>query len=117
MSLEQYKDAGRKELWEILQIQMQVLQSEVAKNAELECQLAEIEKERDMQKMENMAAGLKASIDLWHQNTSNKMQGHIEYGVLGKRPIDDPDSIPVEILKRDMGAFILQAKSLKESKT
>ena len=36
MSLEQYKDASRKELWDILQIQMQVLQAEVAKNAELE---------------------------------------------------------------------------------
>jgi hypothetical protein len=36
MSLEQYKDATRKELWEILQIQMQVLQAEVAKVAELE---------------------------------------------------------------------------------
>jgi hypothetical protein len=28
MSLEQYKDASRKELWEILQIQMQVLQAQ-----------------------------------------------------------------------------------------
>jgi len=36
MSLEQYKDASRAELWDILQIQMQVLQAEVAKNAELE---------------------------------------------------------------------------------
>ena len=36
MSLEQYKDASRKELWDILQIQMQVLQAEVAKTAELE---------------------------------------------------------------------------------
>ena len=36
MSLEQYKDANRKDLWDILQIQMQVLQAEVAKNAELE---------------------------------------------------------------------------------
>jgi hypothetical protein len=36
MSLEQYKDASRKELWDILQIQMQVLQAEVAKVAELE---------------------------------------------------------------------------------
>tara|TARA_R110000744_G_scaffold221475_1_gene340470 strand:+ start:138 stop:440 length:303 start_codon:yes stop_codon:yes gene_type:complete len=36
MSLEQYKDASRKELWDILQIQMQVLQAETAKVAELE---------------------------------------------------------------------------------
>ena len=36
MSLEQYKDASRKELWDILQIQMQVLQAETAKIAELE---------------------------------------------------------------------------------
>jgi hypothetical protein len=36
MSLEQYKDANRKELWEILQIQIQVSQAEVAKNAEIE---------------------------------------------------------------------------------
>ena len=36
MSLEQYKDASRKELWDILQIQMQVLQAEAAKVAELE---------------------------------------------------------------------------------
>ena len=35
MSLEQYKDASRKELWEILQIQSQLLQEEIAKNAEL----------------------------------------------------------------------------------
>ena len=35
MSLEQYKDASRKELWEILQIQSQLLQDEIAKNAEL----------------------------------------------------------------------------------
>ena len=40
MSLEQYKDASRKELWDILQIQMQVLQAETAK-------VAELEKERD----------------------------------------------------------------------
>tara|TARA_R110000744_G_scaffold113564_1_gene212665 strand:+ start:162 stop:422 length:261 start_codon:yes stop_codon:yes gene_type:complete len=36
MSLEQYKDASRKELWDILQIQMQVLQAEAAKVVELE---------------------------------------------------------------------------------
>ena len=36
MSLEQYKDASRKELWDILQIQMQVLQAETAKVVELE---------------------------------------------------------------------------------
>jgi hypothetical protein len=36
MSLEQYKDASRKELWDILQIQMQVLQVEVAKVTKLE---------------------------------------------------------------------------------
>jgi len=41
MSLEQYKDANRKELWEILQIQAQVLEEEIRKNAELE-------KERDI---------------------------------------------------------------------
>jgi hypothetical protein len=68
------------------------------------------------QRMENMAAGIKASIDFWHRNTSNKMQGHIEHGILGKRPIDNPDSIPVEILERDMNAFILQAKAIKEGK-
>ena len=39
MSLEQYKDASRKELWNILQIQMQVLQAEIAKVAELEAML------------------------------------------------------------------------------
>jgi hypothetical protein len=42
MSLEQYKDASRKELWDILQIQMQVLQAEVAKIAELEKELTEL---------------------------------------------------------------------------
>ena len=36
MSLEQYKDASRKELWDILQIQMQVLQAESTKVTELE---------------------------------------------------------------------------------
>ena len=36
MSLEQYKDANRKKLWEILQIQAQTLQEEIRKNAELE---------------------------------------------------------------------------------
>tara|TARA_R110002153_G_scaffold162174_1_gene314649 strand:+ start:87 stop:416 length:330 start_codon:yes stop_codon:yes gene_type:complete len=36
VSLEQYKDASRKELWDILQIQMQVLQAETAKVVELE---------------------------------------------------------------------------------
>ena len=41
MSLEQYKDASRKELWDILQIQMQVLQAETAKVAELEKELKE----------------------------------------------------------------------------
>jgi len=40
MSLEQYKDASRKELWDILQIQMQVLQAETARVAELEDMLA-----------------------------------------------------------------------------
>jgi hypothetical protein len=66
--------------------------------------------------LEDMAAGIRASIDFWHRNTSNKMQGHIEYGILGKRPVDNPDSIPVEILERDINAFILQAKLIKESK-
>ena len=48
MSLEQYKDASRKELWDILQIQMQVLQAETAK-------VAELEKERDELKKENIS--------------------------------------------------------------
>ncbi len=65
-------------------------------------------------RMEDMAAGIRASIDFYHRNTSNKMQGHIEHGILGKRPVDNPDSIPVEVLERDMNAFILQAKALKE---
>jgi hypothetical protein len=39
MSLEQYKDASRKELWDILQIQMQVLQAETARVAELEAKI------------------------------------------------------------------------------
>ena len=61
MSLEQYKDASRKDLWDILQIQMQVLQAEVAKNVELEAksevlkyaneglgfEISELEKEMD----------------------------------------------------------------------
>ena len=42
MSLEQYKDASRKELWDILQIQMQVLQAEAAKIAELEKAIANV---------------------------------------------------------------------------
>ena len=36
MSLEQYKNANRKELWSILQTQAQVLKGEIARNAELE---------------------------------------------------------------------------------
>jgi len=36
MSLEQYKDRNRAELWEVLQIQAQVLQGEIRKNTELE---------------------------------------------------------------------------------
>ena len=43
MSLEQYKDASRKELWDILQIQMQVLQAEVAKVAELELKVCSLD--------------------------------------------------------------------------
>jgi type II secretory pathway component PulJ len=58
VSLEQYKDASRKELWDILQIQMQVLQAEAAKIAELQSiltlfkkdLLASCKKERDKYK-------------------------------------------------------------------
>ena len=39
MSLEQYKDANRAELWSVLQIQSQVLKEEIRKNAELEKEL------------------------------------------------------------------------------
>ena len=42
MSLEQYKDANRKELWDILQIQMQVLQAETAEVAVLKEQLSHL---------------------------------------------------------------------------
>jgi hypothetical protein len=67
--------------------------------------------------LEKMALGIEASINFWHRRTSNKMQGHIEYGILGKRSIDNPDSIPVEILKRDMTALIAQSvKLLQESR-
>ena len=56
MSLEQYKDASRKELWDILQIQMQVLQAETAKVAEREKALLHAEtastKERDIRDLE-----------------------------------------------------------------
>jgi len=44
MSLEQYKDANRKELWDILQIQMQVLQEENTRVAELEKECAALKK-------------------------------------------------------------------------
>ena len=36
MSLEQYKDASRAELWNVLQIQSQVIEEEIRKNADLE---------------------------------------------------------------------------------
>lgn len=39
MSLEQHKDANRTELWNILQIQAQVLEEEIRKNTELEKEL------------------------------------------------------------------------------
>ena len=42
MSLEQYKDKNRAELWEILQIQAQVLQEEIRKNTELELKQRDI---------------------------------------------------------------------------
>ena len=64
--------------------------------------------------LEKMALGLKASINFWRSNTSSKMQGHIEYGILGKRPVDDPDTIPIEILERDMNALLSQAKELEQ---
>ena len=44
MSLEQYKDANRKELWEILQIQVE--------------RIAELEKERAVRDLEQQAKGL-----------------------------------------------------------
>jgi len=80
---------------------------------ELRKKVAELEKERDARDLETMALGIKSAIDFWHRETSNKMQGHIEYGILGKRPIDNPDSIPVEVLERDMKALIEQAKQLR----
>ena len=55
MSLEQYKDASRKELWDILQIQMQVLQAETAK-------VAELEKERDVRDLEQQAKGVEDAV-------------------------------------------------------
>jgi hypothetical protein len=50
MSLEQYKNASRKELWEILQIQMQVLQAESSKVAELELEKEMLIKSHNMWK-------------------------------------------------------------------
>jgi hypothetical protein len=95
-------------------------------NAELEKELESFNAEHSLHckiipsleahSLETMAMGLKASIDFWHKNTSNKMQGHIEHGILGKRSIDNPDSIPVEVLVRDMDSLQNQAKALKESK-
>ena len=42
MSLEQYKDASRKELWDILQIQMQVLQAETAREDSDGCKVVDL---------------------------------------------------------------------------
>ena len=47
MSLEQYKDASRKELWEILQIQQEVLKAQTDKVAELEEKLWRTEQESE----------------------------------------------------------------------
>jgi hypothetical protein len=75
--------------------------------------VAGLESSCNAKDLEKMALAIKASIDFWHRNTSNKMQGHIEHGILGKRPIDNPDAIPVDILERDMNALIEQAKQLR----
>ena len=48
MSLEQYKDANRKELWEILQIQVE--------------RIAELEKERDVRDLEQQAKGIEVAV-------------------------------------------------------
>jgi len=48
MSLEQYKDANRNELWEILQIQVE--------------RIAELEKERDVRDLEQQAKGIEVAV-------------------------------------------------------
>jgi vacuolar-type H+-ATPase subunit I/STV1 len=102
-------------LKKFIDFQGKVVETIDAEITEKDKRIAELEKERDIRDLEKMALGLKASIDFWHSNTSSKMQGHIEYGILGKRPVDDPDAIPVEILERDMNALINQAKALKDT--
>jgi len=57
-----------------------------------------------------MAKGIQYSIDFYRKNSDNKVKGHIEYGILGKRPVDNPDAIPISILERDIYALRKQAK-------
>lgn len=63
--------------------------------------------------LERMALGIQASIDFYIKNTSSAIQGHINYGILGKVKADNPDAIPIEILERDIKALRKQAKQLK----
>jgi hypothetical protein len=60
--------------------------------------------------LENMALGIQASIDFYIKNTASAIQGHIDYGILGKAEASDPDSIPIEILQRDIKALRKQSK-------
>ena len=60
-----------------------------------------------------MAKGIQSSIDFYRKNSDNKVKGHIEYGILGKRPVDNPDAIPISILERDIYALRKQAKGSK----
>ena len=90
------------------------------KNAELESHnlgltktLVEFEQEQAIRDLERMALGIQASIDFYIKNTSSAIQGHINYGILGKVKADNPDAIPIEILERDIKALRKQAKQLK----
>ena len=63
--------------------------------------------------LERMALGIQASIDFYIKNTSSAIQGHINYGILGKAKADNPDAIPIHVLERDIKALNEQAKQLK----
>ena len=81
MSLEQYKDANRKELWEILQIQVERIAELESYNAglanesyRLQKRIAELEKERDVRDLDQRAKGIEDALnDFMHDAESTQV--------------------------------------------
>ena len=71
--------------------------------------LSKIQTKRDLEKM---ALGIDASISSYERDSMNLVKGHLEHGILGKRPVNNPDLIPISLLKRNSETLKKQASEI-----